>query len=183
MLVFIYSVVLDSNDREFMEELYQEFEPTMFVIAGRYASDWADQQDIVQATLVKLVERIPELRALERCLLTSYIAFTTRRTAIFYLRAQKKGRNEAISLESDAFTEPMDSSPQLEALVTSSEHVVWLWRQLSEVDHILLEGKYIFGVTDEDLAYQLKCRPDSIRMKLTRARRRALEMLSEKEEK
>lgn len=51
--------------------------------------------------------------------------------------------------------------------------------QLSAEDRALLEGKYILGDSDEMLARTLHCKPSSIRMKLTRARRRALKLLEQ----
>ena len=56
-----------------------------------------------------------------------------------------------------------------------------LWPRFSEEEQILLEGKYILGYTDQELALQVECKPASIRMKLTRARRRALQILTEGE--
>ena len=50
---------------------------------------------------------------------------------------------------------------------------------MSAEDRALLEGKYILGDSDEMLARTLHCKPSSIRMKLTRARRRALKLLEQ----
>ena len=50
-------------------------------------------------------------------------------------------------------------------------------RRLAETDRILLEGKYLLEYSDETLAKQLGCRPASVRAKLTRARRRAFQLL------
>lgn len=57
-----------------------------------------------------------------------------------------------------------------------------IWPVLPKETQILLKGKYILGYTDQELACQLKCKPSSIRMKLTRARRAALLLLSERNE-
>ena len=57
-----------------------------------------------------------------------------------------------------------------------------IWPVLPKETQIFLKGKYILGYTDQELACQLKCKPSSIRMKLTRARRAALLLLSERNE-
>lgn len=54
-----------------------------------------------------------------------------------------------------------------------------IWDSLPDDTKILLEGKYILGLSDEELATEFDCSPDSIRMKLTRARRLALEKIKE----
>lgn len=56
-----------------------------------------------------------------------------------------------------------------------------VWAHLTEEEQTLLEGKYIIGYTDAELAGQLQCKVSSIRMKLTRARRRAISLLNEQE--
>lgn len=44
-----------------------------------------------------------------------------------------------------------------------------------------MEGKYILGYTDAELADMLGCKKSSVRMKLTRARRRAFQLMTEEE--
>lgn len=56
-----------------------------------------------------------------------------------------------------------------------------IWSKLPDEHRILLEGRYILGFSDEELAKQLHCKPSSIRMKLTRARRVASQLLINEE--
>ena len=49
------------------------------------------------------------------------------------------------------------------------------FNKLSSKDKDVLVGKYVLGLTDKELAEMNGCKPNSIRMVLTRARRRALE--------
>ena len=49
-------------------------------------------------------------------------------------------------------------------------------------ERALLEGKYILAQSDKELAADFKCKPDSIRMKLTRARRKLLDIMKRSEE-
>ena len=66
-------------------------------------------------------------------------------------------------------------------LASEAAEQFWaVWLQLSSEDRLLLEGKYLLGQKDEALAAILKCKPSSIRMKRTRARRRAAKLLSER---
>ena len=54
-----------------------------------------------------------------------------------------------------------------------------VWPQLSTQDKILLESKYILGYNDNEIGKLLGCKASSVRMYLTRARRRAVELISE----
>ena len=61
------------------------------------------------------------------------------------------------------------------------DRLMQIWGSLPEEDQLLLEGKYILGYKDTELADMLGCKKDSIRMKLTRARRRAFQLMTEEE--
>lgn len=50
-------------------------------------------------------------------------------------------------------------------------------RQLDDRSKLLLEGKYILGKSDEELAEELSKKPASVRMALTRARQCAISFL------
>ena len=66
-------------------------------------------------------------------------------------------------------------------LAEQKERLMQIWSSLPEEDRLLLEGKYILGYTDAELADMLGCKKSSVRMKLTRARRRAFQLMTEEE--
>ena len=55
------------------------------------------------------------------------------------------------------------------------------YRSLPPEDQFLLEGKYILHCSNEALAEQLNCKPDSIRTKLFRVRKRFLALLQKED--
>ena len=52
-----------------------------------------------------------------------------------------------------------------------------IWAQIPVGDRLLLEQKYILKWTDQELASILGIQPQSVRMRLTRAKRRVIELL------
>ena len=56
-----------------------------------------------------------------------------------------------------------------------------IWPKLGEEDRLLLEGKYLLEYSSAELGERLGCQSASVRMKLTRARRRALKWMTEGE--
>ena len=58
-------------------------------------------------------------------------------------------------------------------LLHRRELISRLMEALSHGDRMLLEGKYILGYSDRELARRLNCRETAIRMRLSRARHRA----------
>ena len=53
---------------------------------------------------------------------------------------------------------------------------------LPDNERLLLEQKYFLGSSDEELARFFRCKPGSVRMKLTRARRHMLRILMDDKE-
>lgn len=182
MIALICAHIEDPSDREFMDQVYQEFERTMFHIACKFTSSRMDQEDIVQDGVLKLIKNISTIRPMGRYILASYIVFTIRNTAIDFLREKQVKQGKVSSMEDETFSELESPSLPLDDQLISAERLAELWEYLSKEERVLFEDKYLLGSTDEALAMLLKCQPDSIRMKLTRARRRALKRLTNEKE-
>lgn len=171
-----YAAIISLEDQEYMTWLYQEFHRLMFFTAKRFLSSRPDCEDAVQDSLLHLIGKIETLRGLEPRALTSYIVSTVRNTSINHLKLMAKrracgdypaGAAPAVPAFSDSLTALVCCRDQLSSVLTS----------LSDEDCFLLEGKYFEGYSDAELAYHLHCQPNSIRMKLSRARRRAVTLL------
>lgn len=168
------------SDQAFIEQIYHKFNRLMFSVARRYHSNPHDQEDVVQNTTEKLMQRINTLRMLDPPALPSYITYTARSVAVDLLRSQKRLQKHVVCVEPESFA--LLEGPSIDAGLLAAERSQQLknaWRSLSEEDQLLLEGKYIWEYSDEVLAVDFHCKASSIRMKLTRARRRALQCLSE----
>ena len=75
-----------------------------------------------------------------------------------------------------------DNAPLPEEVVIMDEKkrdFLKVWDTLPDDTRELLAGKYILRMSDAELAEEFGCSTDSIRMKLTRARRKALEMIKD----
>ena len=70
------------DDREYMTGLYRSHRLLMLKIAQQYASSREDAADIVSESCARLIEHLPQLRALEQEKLRPYIAATVRNVAI-----------------------------------------------------------------------------------------------------
>jgi len=171
--------VSDEDDREFMERLYREYERLMFATARKYLSTPEDVEDAVNTSLLRMMKKIPDLRNFEYCVLTAYIVSAVRNTSINFLRDKLRQQDRTAALDNSipSGALPMD---ELMEMAERREQLSEVWGQLSEDDRMLLEGKYIAGCTDAELAERFRCKPGSVRMKLTRAKRRALALLARK---
>ncbi len=170
------------SDGVFIARLYDEFKYIMLSTAKSYVSSPEDREDIVQESVIKLLKKAALLREKERPALAAYIVYTVRNTAKNHLRRRSVER--AHFGESDGDTEPEADMIPLDELMALRERQVRLDRLLSglsEDDQTLLIGKYILEYSDEELARELGCKSASVRMKLTRARRRALKIIARDE--
>lgn len=182
MLAFICAIAAEPSDREFMMQLYLDYERLMYATAQKYVSDPEAVQDVVQESLLRLIPKVPFLREQEECIYVNYIAATVRNTAINTLRKLGVRSSLFCSLEDQAehvSPEPGPSPEESLLRAEQREELARLWDRLREEDRLLLEGKYILGCRDAELADTLGCKESSIRMKLTRARRRALRLITE----
>lgn len=170
-----------TSDRDFMVWMYMEFKDLMYATAYRYINTVEVAEDIVQDSIVSLIKKINTLQQMEKNALCAYIVATIRNASINYLKSRDYEHTHQSSYEEKVLYKiPSDIS--LDELIELSDHLDLLskiWVQLSCDEQFLLEGKYILGYNDRELGGRLKCKPSSIRMKLTRARRNALSLLRE----
>lgn len=181
MIEIVSESKMISSDRDFMIWLYMEFKNLMYATAYRYVNTLEVAEDIVQESVVNLMQKIDTLRQMEKCVLAAYIVATIRNASINYLKSQEYEHTHRSSYEENELYEVF-SDTSIDELIELSDHLDLLskiWVQLSCDERFLLEGKYILGYNDRELAGKLKCKPSSIRMKLTRARRKALSLLRE----
>lgn len=168
-----------------IEEIYLKYKRLMYATASRFTQNTEDQKDIVQMALERLIKIFSAPGVNKRCISAGYIVFTIRSVSIDFLRKQSREMEHCISIEDDRLAEITTTEASMDDLLlrSDSDKELWgLWSKLSAEDRILLEGKHILDLTDEELANILKCKTASIRMKLTRARRRAAKLLSERNE-
>lgn len=183
MLAFILSNVNDADCKKAVEEIYHKYKRLMFAYARKYTDNPADQEDIVQTALERLIKILSAPDPSGRCISAGYIVSVIRSVSIDHLRKQEREEEHRVSLEPEQLEQIPGAGEIADNLVLLSEQAEQLWKiwpQLPSEDRFLLEGKYILGYSDQQLAASLKCNSNSIRMKLTRARRRAMKLLPER---
>lgn len=180
MIPFCILAIENDDDREFMAELFLRYQRLLYNEIYEILNNPWNTEDILQATLVKLIDKIPELRKKEETKLVSYMVVAVRNNTYNFLRAQKKSAQ--VSFEEYSGQENSASADrQIESGMIAKEEIeemVRRWSQLDERSKHLLEGKYILGKSDEALAEELSINPASVRMALTRARQNAYQIIT-----
>ena len=180
-MLFSLTPVGDMNDLQFISDLYDRYRPIMYNKAMAYLADPQDVDDLIHDCMEHLIKNVSTLRTLNENALTSYIVITVRNTAI-NLSKRLEVQSRHVFLTDFEEDDPADFKALPEDVVLSAEsssEFMRVFDSLAEQDRILLRGKYVQDLDDSKLAEIFGCAASSIRMKLTRARRRALSRLSE----
>lgn len=170
------------SSQQFLEEMYQNYHRLMYQIACKWMDSTAEQEDVVQESLVKLIEKEDLLRTLKKESLVSYIAYTVRNTTFKHLNKKARSSKLHTPWEDDGLLEENSSDTAIDERIMQEElrqDLKRVWATLPEREKLLLEGKYVFRETDEELAKLLGCKPESVRMALTRARRVVIQRIKE----
>ena len=167
------------NDVEFFTEFYTTYKNFMYYLALKFASSPSECEDIVQEALVRLLCNIESLKKLNEHKLRSYIGATIK-TA--YLDCQyHENRIQHLFIDDDFVQYLLKDNDKYATCMPDlfpKLEVEKLKNTLEPRDWLILEGKYILGYSQEELSELLHIAPDSIRMTLVRARKRAREILS-----
>lgn len=179
MIPYCILVIEDDDDRAFMENLYLSYHRMMYKRIYEYTKDSKTAEDVLQSVLEKLIDKITLLRSLDRDHLVGYISSACRNTAHnFTVRSAKEIPFADITPQDKA--ETWQSPHAAEVLVLRQEDITQLrriWPKLDEQSQLLLEGYYILDKPMHELGKELGIKPSSVRMYLTRARRKAAALL------
>ena len=180
MLIFA-TMINDVDDRAFMQEVYQQNERLMYAIALKYASNTQDCEDIVHDTVEKLCKNIAKIKELPNSALRAYVVYAVRNTAINFRKHQATINRHIQQLSGDdsnsEYDQPESIIERIEDLQEKRTRLTKVWTQLTDAEQELLYRKYVLDQTTEELAGIFQCSRDSIRMRLSRVRRKSLRLM------
>lgn len=171
----------NDDDKEFMIALYEDYKRLMFFEVGKIVKNEQDIEDVVQDALEKLIDRISLLRRLGRDRLVNYIISTCKHLALNHNRDYVNFQNISYDEYSKCSSSEYNQHGVEHQIIREKESEI-LRRILARMDsrsRHLLEGYYFLDISMPELAKELGIRPDSVRMALTRARKKAFALLQE----
>ena len=180
----IISTIMNDDDRYFIAQLYEQYYPIMKKKAYEILLDYSIVDDLINDTFIKLIENISTLRSLECCKRASYIVHTIRNISINYNRQHATRSKKMFLGMSDDLIESIPDKLTIEEICTTREDNIELGEaieQLSERDRNLLYYKYNLERSDKEIAEIMDISLKNIREYLTRARQRALKILTRRD--
>ena len=161
----------------FMKNLYQTYARLMYATALRSVSSGQDCEDVVQDAVESLCRKVHTLMALPSPALTVYIVHTVKNKAGNFNRHQGVVNRHVTPLAGARLEELESPVSTPEELAEQSDALYRVWRRLPERDRELLYRKYVLRQDNEELAEFLHCKPDSVRTRLARARKKAAALM------
>lgn len=174
MFPLIFNTIKDENDRTFMEEFYKQYRKLLYSQVRKLTKDKYEIEEIVQESLIHLIEKSSLIRTFSRDRLINYSISVVRYTAYGFFR--KKKQFQLIPFEDCEFSCYGQSvlNRGLDELIiqrSEGEMLYYVWTHLKARDQALLSMKYILEYPNEKIAEVLGVAPESVRMMLTRAKR------------
>lgn len=182
MIPFVILAIEDDEDRAFMTEVYLQYERLMWSEIRKCLRDEQESEDAFQEALVKLVRHVKKLRSLETRNLVNYIITTVKHTCFDVLRRKKKASSLSMDDKEWIGQYSLQSDENVEDTVYRREAVAELeaiWPQLDERSRYLLESRYFLGMSTYEMGEILNITHDSVRVELSRARRKAKKLMEE----
>lgn len=181
MIPAIIAAIESPEDRELMIAFYTRYENLFYLEAKKLLSSPEDISDIVQEALAKTIDRMDVFRDLDRKQQVKYMIVSIRNLSINLLK--HNGIITTVPLDvikehTPAYNETTPESVYEEK--TSLTQLRSIWHDLDEEARTLLVQKYELSWSDAELAAQLGIQPQSVRMRLTRAKRKLAEEIRQK---
>ncbi len=179
MLAMILAIDND-DDRDFMVNIYMSYNRLVRKTIYSITHENKDIEDLIEDTFLKLIEKISTIRKLDSRKITSYIVYTSRNIAINYVRHRNvEQKHTYLGGETDIgediaivynWDDQINHQDELEILSNSL-------MKLPQKQKDLLYFKYILEQENKEIAHTLGVTESSVRQFLTRARRKARELI------
>ena len=184
MLFFSFAILRmdDETDRAFMERLYRETHRLMYWTAYKVMGANCDLDDVVADACISLIRKIHVIREMDGNILRAYVISTVKNTALSRLRANGRRlvRDSDAELEDLASREP--SPLERVCALDMAARLMEAIDNLPARDQDVLRMKYLSEMSDAEIAEILGIECVTVRVALSRARKRAYRKMMEMEE-
>lgn len=169
MLTFLM-VINNQEARNMLEQLYLAYHKQMFYIANEILKDIHESQDVVQTSILKLVDYVDRIECVN-CNKTKHLVVTiVRNTAIDNYRRKKK-HSVIPSEDFDDLEKSNDTT--LDDLIIRLSEAEELAEKLAQlkIDYAdILTLKYYHEFNDKEIAEILNISYENVRVRLNRAK-------------
>ena len=178
MLPIIISSIENPQDRDLMTDFYLAYKGRMYAEAWKHLNIAEDVEDTVFEALTRIIDKMEVFRTLQPNQRIVYAVTAVRN--LCYIQLTRSSLHTMVSFDALEVERPQEDAVSLETMMERkllNEQVRQVWSALGVEERMLLEQKYILRWSDEELAAILNIQPQSVRMRLTRAKRSVMKQL------
>ena len=141
-MLIIPSVILaieDESDRDFMEQVYRQYHRLMYHTIYQLTDDPWLADDVLQITLVKLIDNIPTLRSLSNTKRINYIISAVKNST--YTQLRKTKNHPEIDIGEWMMKNTLTAEDDPELLAIHKEEIrafSQIWPKLDDKNRLLL---------------------------------------------
>jgi RNA polymerase sigma-70 factor (ECF subfamily) len=181
VIIMLIAAMEGDYDKAFMLNLYHDYYGLVRKTVYNITHDADHVEDLINDTFIKLIEKVSLIRTLDSCKRTAYIVYTSKSVAINFIKHRDVRKKYAYyGKDRDLAERVSNLEDTMEDRIVRQEEIEELGNailRLPEKQKDLLYFKYILEMKDRDIAEIFEISPDSVRQYLTRARRKAKELM------
>ena len=182
MLTAVIAAIENEDDRSLIESLYTDYYVLMLHKAQSMVRDRQAAEDVVEAVMLRLIDRIELLKGCNRASVRSYLVTCVRNEAIDRMRREQK--TQSLDDAEKRLGKLPDENPQLDTGLIREEQIQAVIKALEALDdreRLVLRMKYYDRMTEAEIARLFGMSRSGIRNVIDRARRHVEAQLQEGE--
>ena len=176
MLSLYLSMVETEEQRSLVEQIYHDYEQTMFHAAFAVLHNKQDAEDAVHEAFVRLITNIDRLAAIEKKKQKSYVIIVTRNIAIDTYRRRQR---ETVGAEDISDMDIADDFSIEQAISDSTDRELMMKavEKLPEKQQEVLVMKFFHEVSTTAIAQMLGIDVSAVRRRISRAEKNLYDIL------
>lgn len=181
MLSILTGAIECPDDHDIILDFYTRYKMLLYNEAWKYFSKQEDVEDVVYESLARIIEHMEKFRSMTLPQRIQYGKVVVRNLS--YVLLKRSAYFTMVPFESTDVNLLIDESNTPDIVVARKiqiDQMRKVWAEIPTEDRMLLEQKYILDWPDRELASILGVQVQSVRMLLTRAKRRVMKQLEEK---
>lgn len=175
VFLMLFMMLLEDrpDDAAYLTEVYHQHYRLLYGQALSILRHEQDAEDVVQAAMLKLTQKVHILRGLDDNKLASYLVITIRNTAINHYHQNSARAKRQAEFQPALVVEDAQLGPEAQLMDQSGvERVKAAIRRLPQRERDAMMLRYVQGLTDGEVAAALGIQAVSARALLTRGRKR-----------
>lgn len=185
--MFFYAMLLslDTDDRDFVEKIFEKYHKYIYEIAFNILHNHQDAEDIVNEVMIKIIKNIEKFLHASENEIKAQIVIYGRNTAInLYNKNKRRIKhevnytyvNEDGEIEEIDIEDPSESMAELVIRKETVEIVQRYLQQLSVEHRDAIKLVYALGYSNVEAAKVLEITPNAFRLRLYKAKKKLLEL-------